>query len=41
VNPAPESLGGMVNRQPAPFFDLKWLFDRGSLEAAGFHYWRL
>jgi UDP-N-acetyl-D-galactosamine dehydrogenase len=36
-----ESLRGMVTRQPAPFFDLKWLFDRAPLEAAGFRYWRL
>jgi UDP-N-acetyl-D-galactosamine dehydrogenase len=41
VNLSPELLSRMVNRQPAPFFDLKWLFDRVALEAAGFRYWRL
>jgi hypothetical protein len=30
-----------VNEKPAPFFDLKWLFDREALEARGFRYWRL
>ena len=34
-------LASMVKRQPAPFVDLKWLFDRQEMEQAGFHYWRL
>lgn len=36
-----DSLATMVNRQPAPLFDLKWLFDREAATAAGFRYWRL
>jgi UDP-N-acetyl-D-glucosamine/UDP-N-acetyl-D-galactosamine dehydrogenase len=35
------SLASMVNRQPAPLFDLKWLFDPKEATAAGFRYWRL
>ena len=34
-------LADMVHAQPAPFLDLKWLYDRSELEEAGFHYWRL
>jgi UDP-N-acetyl-D-galactosamine dehydrogenase len=38
---SPEALSSMVEVQPAPFFDLKWLFDREPLETRGFRYWRL
>jgi UDP-N-acetyl-D-galactosamine dehydrogenase len=38
---SPDALSSMVNEKPAPFFDLKWLFDREALEARGFRYWRL
>ena len=38
---SPEALSSMVKEKPAPFFDLKWLFDRDPLEARGFRYWRL
>lgn len=38
---SPEALSSMVRKTPAPFFDLKWLFDRESLEPRGFRYWRL
>ncbi len=34
-------LADMVRTQRAPLLDLKWLYDRSELEAAGFHYWRL
>lgn len=34
-------LARMVRHNPAPFIDLKWLFDREEMEAAGFYYWRL
>jgi UDP-N-acetyl-D-galactosamine dehydrogenase len=36
-----DALSSMVAKTPAPFFDLKWLFDREDLEARGFRYWRL
>ncbi len=36
-----EALSSMMREKPAPFFDLKWLFDREALEARGFRYWRL
>jgi UDP-N-acetyl-D-galactosamine dehydrogenase len=36
-----EALSAMVKTKPAPFFDLKWLFEREPLEAEGFRYWRL
>ncbi len=36
-----EALSSMVKATPAPFFDLKWLFERQPLEARGFRYWRL
>jgi UDP-N-acetyl-D-glucosamine/UDP-N-acetyl-D-galactosamine dehydrogenase len=35
------AIASMVNRQPAPLFDLKWLLDRDAVTAAGFRYWRL
>ena len=38
---SPDTLSSMVKEKPAPFFDLKWLFDRAPLEARGFRYWRL
>ena len=38
---SPEALSSMVKEKPAPFFDLKWLFDREPLETRGFRYWRL
>jgi len=38
---SPEALASMVSKTPAPFFDLKWLFDRDRLEALGLRYWRL
>jgi UDP-N-acetyl-D-galactosamine dehydrogenase len=38
---SPQALASMVAKTPAPFFDLKWLFDREALEARGFRYWRL
>ena len=38
---SPEALSSMVKTKPAPFFDLKWMFEREPLEAAGFRYWRL
>jgi UDP-N-acetyl-D-galactosamine dehydrogenase len=37
----PEAIARFAARQPAPLFDLKWLFDPAPLEAAGFRYWRL
>jgi UDP-N-acetyl-D-galactosamine dehydrogenase len=37
----PEAFSAMVSRKPAPFFDLKWLFEREPMEARGFRYWRL
>jgi UDP-N-acetyl-D-galactosamine dehydrogenase len=36
-----DALSSMVAKTPAPFFDLKWLFDREDLQARGFRYWRL
>ena len=38
---AASDIAAMVKRQPAPLVDLKWLFERREMEAAGFHYWRL
>ncbi len=38
---SPEVLASMVRKTPAPFFDLKWLFESEPLEARGFRYWRL
>ena len=38
---SPEALSSMVRTRPAPLFDLKWMFEREPLEAAGFRYWRL
>jgi UDP-N-acetyl-D-galactosamine dehydrogenase len=38
---SPDDFRSMTRRNPAPFFDLKWLFDREPLEARGFRYWRL
>ena len=38
---SPEALSSMVKEKPAPFFDLKWVFDREPLETRGFRYWRL
>jgi UDP-N-acetyl-D-galactosamine dehydrogenase len=38
---SPEVLASMVKKAPAPFFDLKWLFESEPLEARGFRYWRL
>jgi UDP-N-acetyl-D-galactosamine dehydrogenase len=38
---SPEALGRWVRSQPAPLFDLKWIFEREPIEAAGFRYWRL
>jgi UDP-N-acetyl-D-galactosamine dehydrogenase len=37
----PEAIARFAGRRPAPLFDLKWIFDREPLEAAGFRYWRL
>lgn len=36
-----KDIAAMVKRQPAPLVDLKWLFEREPMEAAGFNYWRL
>jgi UDP-N-acetyl-D-galactosamine dehydrogenase len=38
---AASDIAAMVRRQPAPLIDLKWLFERPEMEAAGFRYWRL
>ena len=38
---SPEVLSSMVKEKPAPFFDLKWLFESEPLESRGFRYWRL
>jgi len=38
---SPEELAAMMRRNPAPLLDLKWLFERASIEQAGFDYWRL
>jgi UDP-N-acetyl-D-galactosamine dehydrogenase len=38
---SPDDFRSMTRKNPAPFFDLKWVFDREPLEARGFRYWRL
>jgi UDP-N-acetyl-D-galactosamine dehydrogenase len=38
---SPHDFSTMIRESPAPFFDLKWLYDGKPLETRGFRYWRL